>query len=577
MRFVITYLAKYKKYLILNILGAFGFIVVEIGIPTLFSQGISDRFGEGNTNYILMLMFKMYLLALIGFILAILLSYATDKVTSKITRDVRDDLFRQIQGFSRMEYEKFGVARFITNTGTDAYTIMQFLTLILRTGFIAPMMIVSAFVLIFSKSQTLGIITFILSPLMLLGVYIINKKIHKLSTDQQKKLDNINRNMRENFTGLRVIRAFNKEEFQKKRFANVNRDYMNVSITLFQRIAFIGPIFSVVFATIIMIIIQLGSVYVSDGILEVGSLTAYIEYIFHALFSFLMLGNTLIMYPRFEVATERLKEVFNTQSSITSNTATSDKKITEGTIVFENVSFYYSDQAEESVLSNINFTAKAGETVAFIGSTGSGKSTLIKLLPRFFDVTTGRILIDNVDIREYPLAELRQKISYVPQKATLFSGTIKENLRFGDATATDEALAYAAEIAQAKDFIESLPHQYDEMLAEGGINLSGGQKQRLCIARTLVRKAPIYIFDDSFSALDYKTDAMLRKRLAEEVTDATILIVAQRVGTIMNANKIIVLNEGEIVGTGTHQELLRTNKIYREIAQSQLSEEELAI
>jgi len=577
MRFVITYLAKYKKYLILNILGAFGFIVVEIGIPTLFSQGISDRFGEGNTNYILMLMFKMYLLALIGFILAILLSYATDKVTSKITRDVRDDLFRQIQGFSRMEYEKFGVARFITNTGTDAYTIMQFLTLILRTGFIAPMMIVSAFVLIFSKSQTLGIITFILSPLMLLGVYIINKKIHKLSTDQQKKLDNINRNMRENFTGLRVIRAFNKEEFQKKRFANVNRDYMNVSITLFQRIAFIGPIFSVVFATIIMIIIQLGSVYVSDGILEVGSLTAYIEYIFHALFSFLMLGNTLIMYPRFEVATERLKEVFNTQSSITSNTATSDKKITEGTIVFENVSFYYSDQAEESVLSNINFTAKAGETVAFIGSTGSGKSTLIKLLPRFFDVTIGRILIDNVDIREYPLAELRQKISYVPQKATLFSGTIKENLRFGDATATDEALAYAAEIAQAKDFIESLPHQYDEMLAEGGINLSGGQKQRLCIARTLVRKAPIYIFDDSFSALDYKTDAMLRKRLAEEVTDATILIVAQRVGTIMNANKIIVLNEGEIVGTGTHQELLRTNKIYREIAQSQLSEEELAI
>ncbi|MCJ1981194.1 ABC transporter ATP-binding protein [Lactococcus piscium] len=577
MALTLKYLLRYKRFLLLNLIGAFGFIVIELGIPTLLAQGISNNFDGKNPAYMTTLAVKMLICAVVGLILLLIMAYAIDRVTSMIVRDIRNDLFTHIQRFSADDYERFGVSRLITNTGNDAYMIMQFLTLILRTGFIAPLMLTSAFVLIFRQNVPLALISIGMTPIIFIAVYFINKRVHRLSAKQQKGLDNINQNMRENLTGLRVIRAFNKESFQTNRFAELNTTYRHISDEMYQKLAFISPIFSVVFCTILVLVINLGSLYISRGELSVGSLSGFIEYIFHALFSFLMLGNVLILYPRFEVSTSRIQEIFNTKPTILENPDGVQSNEHIGHIVFDHVSFSYGDGSEERVLDDISFTAEPGQVIAFIGSTGSGKSTLARLIPRLFDVSQGKIMIDGVDARDYQLQALRKKISYVPQKATLFAGTIRENLLFGDQSATDEALATAVEIAQAKAFIDSLPEQYDTVLAEGGSNLSGGQKQRLCIARALVKKAPIYLFDDSFSALDYKTDANLRRRLNQELATTTMIIVAQRISTIRNADKIIVLNEGQIVGTGTHRELLSTNAVYQEIAKSQLTEEELAI
>lgn len=577
MALTLKYLMRYKRFLLLNLIGAFGFIVIELGIPTLLAQGISNNFDGRNPAYMTTLAVKMLICALVGLILLLIMAYAIDRVTSMIVRDIRNDLFTHIQRFSADDYERFGVSRLITNTGNDAYMIMQFLTLILRTGFIAPLMLTSAFVLIFRQNVPLALISIGMTPIIFIAVYFINKRVHRLSAKQQTGLDNINQNMRENLTGLRVIRAFNKESFQTSRFAELNTTYRHISDEMYQKLAFISPIFSVVFCTILVLVINLGSLYISRGELSVGSLSGFIEYIFHALFSFLMLGNVLILYPRFEVSTSRIQEIFNTNPTILENPDGVQSNEHIGHIAFDHVSFSYGDGSEERVLDDISFTAEPGQVIAFIGSTGSGKSTLARLIPRLFDVSQGKILIDGVDVRDYQLQALRKKISYVPQKATLFAGTIRENLLFGDQSATDEDLASAIEIAQAKDFIDNLPEQYDTVLAEGGSNLSGGQKQRLCIARALVKKAPIYLFDDSFSALDYKTDANLRRRLNQELATTTMIIVAQRISTIRNADKIIVLNEGQIVGTGTHRELLSTNAVYQEIAKSQLTEEELAI
>lgn len=578
MKLLWTYLKKYKHHILINLFCAVGFILIEVGIPTILAQGINNNFHGGDTKYILTLALQMLLCAVVGLLLMLMLAYSTDRATSQIVRDIRMDLFRHIQTFSRDEYEKFGISRLITNTGNDCFVILQFATLILKTGLIAPLMIISSFFLIFRESPKMAFMTLGAVPIMFLGIYFINRKTRPLSTKQQIGLDNINRNMRESLTGLRVVRAFNNEEYQEQRFKEVNQTYEKLSKLLFQKVAYISPIFTVVFCVIMITVIKLGSQYINSGMLAVGSLAAFIEYVFHALFSFLMLGSVLVMLPRFIVATNRISDVLATESSIPDNRQGGVSETdTQGVVEFKDVSFAYSDSSEEPVLQNITFTARPGETVAFIGSTGSGKSTLIRLIPRIFDVTSGSVLVDGVNVKDYNIDALRAKIGYVPQRAVLFSGTIRENLLFGNRGATQEELERAATIAQAKEFIDGRDNGYDEMLAEGGINLSGGQKQRLCIARAVVKNAPIFIFDDSFSALDYKTDAELRRQLKNELSDATVLIVAQRISTIKNADKILVINEGQVVGEGTHKELLETNQIYREIAHSQLTEEELAI
>ena len=569
------YLKKYKKYILINVLSVFGFILIEIGIPTLLATGINNGFNNHNTSYILKLALLMLLFATVGLISLIILAYSTNKLASYVTRDLRNDIFETVQAYSKDDYDKFGVSRLITNTGADAYTIMQFLIMILRTGLMAPLMFLISLLMIFTKSTSLGFITLLAIPLMVVLILLINTRTKPLSEAQQKGLDNINLQIKESLTGLRVIRSFNNEKFKESQFTESSVNYANISKKMFQTVALISPVFTLIFTIVVVLVLQIGSTQVHNQVLQYGTLVAFIEYVFHALMSFLMLGTVLMMYPRAAVAMERIGQVLKQDPSIKSKNKAIRKDKLNGKIEFKNVSFAYSDSAEKSVLKNISFSANPGETVAFIGSTGSGKSSVIKLIPRLVDVTEGQVLVDGIDIRVYDLDFLRSQIGYVPQKSNLFSGSIKDNLLFGNSKASDEELEKAAKIAQAYEFIHNSPEGYSRILSEGGINLSGGQQQRLCIARALTRNVPIYIFDDSFSALDYKTDYILRKELKKEVSGATILIVAQRVGTIMDADKIVVLDSGELVDIGTHKELLKRCDVYYQIASSQLTKEEL--
>ena len=575
MKLMWEYTMRHKKLLFFNFLSVFGFIIIELGLPTLLAQMIDKGINQQNFDVVKRLGLAMVAITTIGIILHLCLTYFVSRLTTSIVVDIRDDMFANIQGFSHHEYETLGVSSLITRTTNDAYQVMLFLGMILRTGFMTPMMFTASLILILRQNASLAKYVFLAIPFLILGVVIIAKRSEPISKSQQKNLDNINRILRENLSGLRVIRAFVNEKFQESRFAKVNQDYATSSTRLFTLMATAQPAFFFLFNIVMILVIWFGSVQISVGDLAVGELIAFIEYIFHALFSFMMFSIVFMMYPRAAVSANRIQEVLETEPSVVETATEDPQTTTHGVIEFQDVCFAYPD-TESPVIRDVSFSAKPGETVAFIGSTGSGKSTLIQLIPRFYDVTKGRILIDGHDVRDYPLQMLRQKIGYIPQKALLFSGTIEENLRFGKPDATADDLAYALDVAQATDFVASKEKGLQEPVAEAGANFSGGQKQRLAIARAVIRRPEIYIFDDSFSALDYATDAKLRARLKEETEDATVLIVAQRVSTIMEADRIVVLNEGEVVGIGTHRELLANNQIYYDIASSQLTEEELA-
>ena len=577
MKFIWNYLKRYKTYLFINLISGFGFIIINLGIPTIIAKGINTNFHNQDMSYIIKISLYMLIFALVGLGALILLAYFSNKLVSNVTRDMRNDLFAKVQSLSKDNYDEFGVSRLLTNTGNDAYTIMQFLIMILRIGVMAPFMFIASVFLIFTESKLLAIITVLAIPTMVIAMILINLKTEKLSIHQQKGLDKINLQIRETITGLRVIRGFNRQDFKAEHFDYVSNDYANVSKKLFQTIGVVSPAFTLIFTVVQSSVMYFGVNQVNDGILEYGMLVAFIEYVFMALLSFLMLGSVLMMLPRAQVAVARIKEVMDSEPTIYSKKNAIKNNNIEGRVEFKNVSFAYSNDSEKSVLKDISFTSKPGETIAFIGSTGSGKSTILKLIPRLVDVTEGSITIDDVDIRDYDLSYLRKNIGYVPQKSTLFSGTIMENLKFGNRDANEEEIKRATSIAQANEFINSHPDGFNRVLSEGGTNLSGGQQQRLCIARALTRDVPIYIFDDTFSALDYKTDSILRHTLKETITDATFFIVAQRVGTIMDADKILVIDNGEVVGIGTHRELLKSCEVYYQIASSQLTKEELEI
>ena len=492
-----------------------------------------------------------------------------------MVRDMRNDLYAKLQEYSHHEYEQIGVSSLVTRITSDAFVLMQFAEQSLKMGVITPMMMLSSVFMIFLTSPSLAWIVAISLPFLAVVVWYVAVKTRPLSEKQQKTLDKINQYARENLTGLRVIRAFAREEFQEERFASENEIYADNSNKLFKLTGLTEPLFVQIIIAMIVAIVWFALQPLGSGELRIGDLVAFIEYSFHALLSFLFLSSLFTMYPRTAVSSERLKEVMDMPISINPNEDGITETESHGYLEFDNVTFAYPGETESPVLHNISFKAKPGETFAFIGSTGSGKSSLVQLIPRFYDVTLGKILVDGVDVRDYQLKALRQKIGFIPQKALLFTGTIAENLRYGKEDASHEELNQAADVAQAKEFIESREERFETHLAEGGSNLSGGQKQRLSIARAVVKEPDIYIFDDSFSALDYKTDAILRRRLKEVTQDATVLIVAQRVGTIMDADQIIVLDKGEIVGRGRHEELMESNAIYREIAQSQLNSQSL--
>ena len=570
MLYIWSYLKRYPKWLVLDFFGAIFFVIVNLGLPTVLARMIDQGINQGNDEKLYFWAVIMLVIIVLGTFGRIVLSYAASKLTTNMVKDMRNDVYAKLQEYSHHEYEQIGVSSLVTRITSDAFVLMQFAEQTLKLGVITPMMMLSSVLMIFLTSPSLAWIVAFSVPFLAVVVVYVAVKTRPLSEKQQKTLDKINQYVRENLMGLRVIRAFAREEFQEERFAEQNAIYADNSSRLFKLTGLTEPLFVQIIIAMIVAIVWFALDPLQQGSLQIGDLVAFIEYSFHALLSFLFLSSLFTMYPRTAVSSERLKEIMDMPISIDPNENGIRETETHGYLEFENVTFAYPGETENPVLHNISFTAKPGETIAFIGSTGSGKSSLVQLIPRFYDVTLGKIKVDGVDVREYRLKSLRQKIGFIPQKALLFTGTIAENLRYGKEDASREELNQAADVAQAKDFIESREEGFGTHLAEGGSNLSGGQKQRLSIARAVIKEPDIYIFDDSFSALDYRTDAILRRRLKEVTQNATVLIVAQRVGTIMDADQIIVLDKGEIVGRGRHEELMATNDIYREIAESQL-------
>jgi len=575
MKLILKYLKNYKLLIILNMISVFGFALVELGIPTIMAKVVDNGIANNDIPYIKEKGILIAIISIIGVLGTILLGYCSSKISTCLTRDIRNDIFKKAQEYSHSEYDKFGVSSMITRTTNDAYQLMQFTNTLLRTALLTPVMFGVSLFMILKTSASLSIVLAVTVPFIILGVVVIARLSHPISETQQKRLDKLNRISRENLTGIRVIRAFGNDDYERKRFNKTNEDYTDISKRLFKLMAISQPTFFFLLNMAILAIFWLASKMINTETLQVGQLIAFLDYLFHSMFSLMLFSMIFVMYPKAQVSADRIQELLDAEPLIKNPVnGVKDTKI-KGEVEFNNVTFTYPD-GEEPVLKNISFKASKGQTVAFIGSTGSGKSSLINLIPRFYDVTEGNIKIDGVDVRDYDLKSLRKKIGFIPQKTRLFTGSINSNIKFGKKDATSGEIKHSAKVSQAYDFISKKPKKFEEFISEGGSNISGGQKQRLSIARAIVRKPEIYIFDDSFSALDFKTDATLRAKLKEETKESVVLIVAQRIGSILDADKIIVLNEGEVVGIGTHKELLKTCEIYHEIALSQLTEEELA-
>lgn len=574
MKLILHYMKRYKWLVLLNILSVFGFALVELGIPTMVSNMIDEGVLRQDKGYLLQSGAVIAVISLIGVCGTILLGYCCAKISTAVTRDIRNDVFAKVQSFSHAEMNRFGVSSLITRTNNDAFQILTFMNVILRTALLTPVMIVVSFALTISSSLDLSLIIASTVPIIVIGVVAVGKASAPISERQQGSLDRLNRIFRENLTGIRVIRSFNNDSHETERFDRENRFYMKQSRSLFKLMSSTEPVFFLVMNLAALAIYYVAAGMIDANILQVGKLVAFMEYLFHAMLSVMLFCTVFMMYPRASVSAKRIQAVLDTAPSVTSPSDPQPLGDIEE-ISFDHVTFVYPD-GEEAVLKDVSFTVRKGETIAFIGSTGSGKSTLVSLVPRFYDVSDGTVRINQKDVREYDLQQLRAKIGYVAQKAVLFRGSIADNIRFGKKDADEAELTHAAEVAQAAAFIQEKPHRFDERIVEGATNVSGGQKQRLSIARALVRRPQIYIYDDSFSALDFATDAKLRKELKKEVKDSIMMIVAQRVSTIMDADRIVVLDEGKVAGIGTHSELLKSCQIYHEIAASQLSEEELA-
>lgn len=574
MKLILKYLKNYKLLFFFNVISVFGFILVELGIPTIVATMIDVGVTNKDVSFIYMMGGCIALVSLIGVGGTIALGYCCSKISTAITRDIRNDIFAKVQQFTANEFNQIGTSSMITRTNNDAFQIQQFVNVLLRTALMTPIMFIFSFIMTARASLPLSYIIAATIPLIILGVVVVAKITKPISENQQSSLDDLNRISRENLSGIRVIRAFNNDQYEQKRFKETNHRFTKYSKKLFKIMTMTQPIFFMLMNVAGLSIYWVAAHLTSTGSLEIGQLVAFMDYLFHAMFSIMLFCTVFMMYPRAEVSAKRIEEVFNLDPIIKNKPADSDfdEKVS---IEFDHVTFVYPD-GEEPVLQDVSFKANKGEMIAFIGSTGSGKSTLVNLVPRFYDVSSGSIKINGKDIRDYDVLELRDKLGVIPQKAVLFSGTIADNIRFGKKDASDEKVEYAAKVAQAYPFIMEKENGFDEEISEGATNVSGGQKQRLSIARALVRKAQIYIFDDSFSALDFKTDAILRKELKKEMTESIMLVVAQRISSIMEADQIIVLNEGKVVGKGTHHQLLKECQIYHEIATSQLSEEELA-
>ncbi len=567
-------LTTYKWAVLAVLILVFAQSMSDLYLPTLMADIIDKGVVTGDTAYIWKIGAVMLGITGLGALAAIAASYYSSKAAMGLGRDIRRKVFNHVERFTLQEFDQVGTASLITRTTNDITQVQQVVIMMLRMVVSAPIMFVGGLIMAVSKDAKLSLVIVAAMPVLVVSILLILWKGVPLFGQVQKRLDRLNLVLRENLTGIRVIRAFNRESQEKVRLTKANADLTDVSIKVNKIMAFLMPVMMLVMNLTVVGVIWFGGIRINNGGMQIGDLMAFIQYVMQIMFALVMASVMFVMIPRAAVSAKRINEVLEMEPTmVDAGTASADKE--RGTLVFDGVTFSYPG-AEAPVLSDISFTARPGEITAVIGGTGSGKSTLVNLIPRFYDVTAGSIQVNGVDSQAVPQEELRSKIGFVPQKALLFTGTIADNIRFGKEDATDEEIRHAAHVAQATDFIERMPDRYDSMIEQGGSNVSGGQKQRLSIARALVRKPDIYVFDDSFSALDFKTDATLRKALKQETEDATVLIVAQRVSTVMDADQIIVLEEGRIAGIGTHDELYETNEVYQEIVKSQLSEEEIA-
>ena len=528
-------------------------------------------------NYLLSAGGKMLLIALLMMAVSVTVGFFAATTAAKVGRDLRAGVFRNVVSFSSAEIDRFSTASLITRSTNDIQQIQMVIVMLLRMVIYAPILGIGGVFMVLTTGTGMAWIIALAVIVILTVVLILMKIAMPKFKLMQKLVDKLNLVAREILTGLPVIRAFSREKYEEERFDKANKDLTSAMLFTNRTMTFMMPLMMMIMNLVTVLIIWVGAGQISDGSLQVGDMMAFITYTMQIVMSFLMLTMISIMLPRAAVSAERINEVISAEKSITDklDAATFDKASLRGDVTFDHVSFRYPD-AKEDVLTDICFTAKAGETTAVIGSTGSGKSTLINLIPRFFDVTEGSITIDGTDIRDVTQHSLHDVTGLVSQKGVLFSGTIDSNIRFGAENADDETIRLAAEISQSSEFIDSKPQKYNEPVSQGGTNVSGGQKQRLSIARAIAKKPKIYLFDDSFSALDFKTDVKLRKALADNIHDCTIIIVAQRISTILNADKIVVLDEGRIAGIGTHSELMKSCEVYRQIAHSQLSQKDLA-
>ena len=553
-------------------------VMANLSLPDLMAKIVDNGIIGGDMNAIIKNGLIMLGVTLGGGVAAVGVGFLSARTATGFARDVRQKVFKKVEGFSIVEFNKFSTASLITRSTNDIQQIQSTTLMILRLVIMAPLMAIGGLQKAMENAPDLSwIIAVAVVSLLVVIIVLFVAALPKFKL-LQKMVDKLNLVTRENLTGLRVVRAFNKEKTEENKFNDANTDLMKLNLTVNRMMIIMQPFMNLVMNMALIAIVWFGAHLVSERLIDVGNMMAFMQYATQVIMSFLMISMLFIMIPRASVSAKRVNEVIDTDISI--KDPEESKKVKKapgrgsGRVEFRDVTFTYPD-AEAPVLSGVNFTAEPGQTTAIIGSTGSGKSTLIDLIPRFYDVSAGQILIDNVDIRDQNLSDLYSQIGYVPQKGVLFSGSIKSNVAYGNPVASAEEIENAIKVSQSKDFVQKKEDGVNASISQGGANVSGGQKQRLSIARALAVKPKVYIFDDSFSALDFKTEAKLKKELKKETKNKTVLIVAQRISTIINADKIIVMNEGKIVGEGTHQELLKNNSVYQEIASSQLSEEEL--